>query len=69
MRVNLAPLPLGERDGVRGALGADCRDVSVILEAVNILKSLNVSAIILITFLTESPIFLPNLRQRKAGTC
>ncbi len=53
-RVNLAPLPSGERDGVRGTLEANCCDVSVTLEALNILELLYVSTIILLTFLTKS---------------
>ncbi len=39
---------------MRGTLGANCRDVSVILEALNILELVYVSAIILPTFLTKS---------------
>ena len=59
---HLAPLPSGERDGVRGTLEANCCDVSVTLEALNILELLYVSIVILLTFLTKNPSFLPPTR-------
>jgi hypothetical protein len=47
---HLSPLPPGERDRVRGTFVASSRDISVCLEALNIMELLYVSPIILITF-------------------
>ncbi len=51
---HLAPLPSGERGRVRGTSEANCGNVCIALEAMNILELLNVSAIIVVTDLIES---------------